>query len=97
MAADYTHDEGEYHNLSSLKVRILLLCFESATNEGQDALLAPFLALVSKSALRIYLNTLLLIGVSLLLFGVSGIAYGIFYLRFIPAVGLERVVHLQFG
>lgn len=47
--------------------------------------------------MRLYLNTLLFIGTSLLLIGVSVVAYTIFYLWFIPAVGLERVVHLQFG
>lgn len=36
-------------------------------------------------------------GATLLLFGISGIAYTIFYLRFIPIVGVDRDVHLQFG
>lgn len=53
--------------------------------------------LFSKTAFRIYLNTLLFIGATLLLVGISGIAYGIFYLRFIPTVGVDREVHLQFG
>lgn len=28
---------------------------------------------------------------------VSALAYGVFYYNFIPRVGLERTVHLQFG
>lgn len=66
-------------------------------NRGQDAFLTPFRMLFSKTAFRIYLNTLLFIGATLLLVGISGIAYGIFYLRFIPTVGVDREVHLQFG
>ncbi|KAJ5228223.1 hypothetical protein N7489_008931 [Penicillium chrysogenum] len=62
-----------------------------------DAVLAPFRALVSKSALRLYLNTLLFIGAATFLIGISAIAYGVFYFNFIPTVGLEREVHLQFG
>ncbi|KAJ5601468.1 Survival protein SurE-like phosphatase/nucleotidase [Penicillium lagena] len=82
MASEYSDDGTELDRPADL---------------GMDALLAPFRALVSKSAMRLYLNTLLFIGVSLLLVGVSVVAYTIFYLRFIPAAGLERVVHLQFG
>ncbi|CAG8948483.1 unnamed protein product [Penicillium salamii] len=63
----------------------------------KDAVLAPFRALVSKSALRIYLNTLLFMGAASLLIGISAIAYGVFYFKFIPTVGLQRQVHLQFG
>ncbi|KAJ5045978.1 hypothetical protein NUH16_002803 [Penicillium rubens] len=62
-----------------------------------DAVLAPFRALVSKSALRLYLNTLLFMGAATFLIGISAIAYGVFYFNFIPTVGLEREVHLQFG
>lgn len=63
----------------------------------QDAVLAPLRVLLSKSALRLYLNALLFMGAATLLIGISAIAYGIFYFNFIPTVGLEREVHLQFG
>ena len=63
----------------------------------QDALIAPFRALISKQAQRAYLGTLLFIGASIFLFGVSTVAYWIFYFNYIPQIGLERVVHLQFG
>ena len=76
-------------------VHLLLLAITS--NTRQDAVLAPFRALVSKSALRIYLNTLLFMGAASLLIGISAIAYGVFYFKFIPTVGLQREVHLQFG
>ncbi|KXG48969.1 Survival protein SurE-like phosphatase/nucleotidase [Penicillium griseofulvum] len=62
-----------------------------------DAVLTPFRALVSKSALRLYLNTLLFMGAAALLTGISALAYGVFYFKFIPTVGLQREVHLQFG
>jgi hypothetical protein len=36
-------------------------------------------------------------GAATFLIGISAIAYGVFYFNFIPTVGLEREVHLQFG
>ncbi|KAJ5095512.1 hypothetical protein NUU61_004868 [Penicillium alfredii] len=83
--SEYADDESEYDSPSSSRAVVM------------DAFLAPLRALISKSALRVYVNTLLFLGAALLLFGVSGFAYGVFYLRFIPTVGLEREVHLQFG
>lgn len=71
--------------------------FPIVTDAIQDAVLAPFRVLVSKSALRLYLNTLLFMGAAAFLIGISAIAYGIFYFKFIPTVGLQREVHLQFG
>ncbi|KAJ6166693.1 hypothetical protein N7470_002140 [Penicillium chermesinum] len=62
-----------------------------------DALLTPFRVLFSKTALRIYLNILLFSVATVVLLGISSIAYGIFYFRFIPTVGVDREVHLQFG
>lgn len=53
--------------------------------------------LFSKTALHIYLNILLFIGATLLLLALSGVAYTIFYFKFIPTVGVNREVHLQFG
>ncbi|KAJ5561526.1 Survival protein SurE-like phosphatase/nucleotidase [Penicillium sp. DV-2018c] len=81
---DYTDDESEYGP-------------SSARTVITDALFAPFRALVSKSALRLYLNALLFFGAAAVLIGISAVAYGIFYFKFIPKVGLQRTVHLQFG
>ncbi|KAJ6170401.1 hypothetical protein N7485_007747, partial [Penicillium canescens] len=83
--SEFTDDESEYDSPSSTRAIII------------DAVLAPLRALVSKSALRLYLNALLFMGATTLLIGISAIAYGIFYFNFIPTVGLEREVHLQFG
>ncbi|KAJ5481319.1 hypothetical protein N7475_000131 [Penicillium sp. IBT 31633x] len=82
--SDFSDDESEYGSSSA---RAIIM----------DAALAPFRALVSKSALRLYLNMLLFMGAAALLIGISAIAYGIFYFKFIPTVGLQREVHLQFG
>lgn len=60
-------------------------------------MITPFRALVSKRAQKAYLGTFLFITTSILMLSVSAIAYAIFYYKFIPQVGLERVVHLQFG
>lgn len=63
----------------------------------QNALRTSLRALVSKQAQRAYLGTVLFIATSLLMICVSSVAYGMFYFKFIPQVGFERVVHLQFG
>ncbi|QQK47015.1 Adipose-regulatory protein, Seipin [Penicillium digitatum] len=84
MADSEFGDESEY-GTSSARAVIM------------DAILAPFRALVSKSALRLYVNTLLFMGAASFLIGTSAIAYGVFYFKFIPTVGLQREVHLQFG
>lgn len=63
----------------------------------QNALVTPFRVLVSKQAQKAYLGTFLFIATSILMLCVSSVAYGIFYYKFIPQVGLERIVHLQFG
>ncbi|KAL4896919.1 putative adipose-regulatory protein-domain-containing protein [Aspergillus ambiguus] len=52
---------------------------------------------VSKKAQKTYLGIILYLVTSILMVLVSQVAYGVFYYRYIPQVGLERVVHLQFG
>jgi hypothetical protein len=98
--SEYTDDEMDYESPSSQA--IVFVCNMSVplffnTNIRQDAFLAPFRALFSRTALRIYLNIFLFTIATLALLGVSGIAYAIFYLRFIPTVGIDQNVHLQFG
>ncbi|KAJ5728349.1 hypothetical protein N7493_004679 [Penicillium malachiteum] len=82
--SEYTDDETEYEGPSSQTVVL-------------DALWTPFRVMFSKTALRIYLNILLFIGATIFLVGIAGIAYMVFYFTFIPTVGVDREVHLQFG
>ncbi|KAJ6115769.1 hypothetical protein N7523_006186 [Penicillium sp. IBT 18751x] len=81
--SEYSDDETEYNSPSNSQAVI------------KDALLTPFRLLFSKTALRIYLNIILFSGATLLLLSISGIAYTIFYINYIPTVGVDRVVHLQ--
>ncbi|OJD22801.1 hypothetical protein ACJ73_05850 [Blastomyces percursus] len=63
--------------------------------------LAPFIeaghTIFSKPARRAYINTVLFALTSLVLFCISVVAYWIFYYNYVPQIGLERQVHLQFG
>ena len=52
---------------------------------------------VSKKAQKAYTGSLFMFGAGICMAFVSVVAYAIFYYRFIPQVGLERVIHLQFG
>lgn len=66
-------------------------------NALQDTALIPFHAATSKPAQKAYLSTLLFVTASLFLLGISSIAYVLFYYNYVPQVGVERVIHLQFG
>ncbi|EEQ83880.1 hypothetical protein RJZ56_002110 [Blastomyces dermatitidis] len=63
--------------------------------------LAPFReashTIISKPARRAYINTVLFALTSLVLFCISVVAYWIFYYNYVPQIGMERQVHLQFG
>jgi seipin len=59
--------------------------------------LAPFRVAVSKPAQRAYIKTLLFFLAGTLLLVLAAVAYVIFYYNYIPQIGVERVVHLQFG
>lgn len=52
---------------------------------------------VSQKAQKAYTGTLFMFVAGICLAFVSVVAYAIFYYKFIPQVGLERVIHLQFG
>ncbi|KAL4915302.1 putative adipose-regulatory protein-domain-containing protein [Aspergillus aurantiobrunneus] len=69
----------------------------SLATEVKNTLLEPLRPLLSKNALTAYLNTFLFIATTICMIFVSIFAYGVFYYNFIPQVGLERIVHLQFG
>lgn len=71
--------------------------YSSQADVRQTAVIRSLRALVSKPAQKAYLGTFLFIITSILMLCVSAVAYWIFYYKFIPQVGLERVVHLQFG
>jgi hypothetical protein len=66
------------------------------TNDLQDLILRPVRIASSKQAQQTYLNTLLLLTTSTVLLGLAAFAYTLFYMS-IPQIGIERVVHLQFG
>ena len=67
------------------------------TNLLKDTLLEPLRVLVSRNALTAYLSTFMFFATAICMIFVSALAYGVFYYNFIPRVGLERIVHLQFG
>ncbi|KAB8257809.1 putative adipose-regulatory protein-domain-containing protein [Aspergillus pseudonomiae] len=84
MESDYSSEEDADHKPTAL----------TRTTNALVRYTRPFF---SKQAQKAYLGTLLFIGTGLcMLFG-SALAYGVFYYRFVPQVGVGRVVHLQFG
>ncbi|KAA8566949.1 hypothetical protein MFRU_007g01140 [Monilinia fructicola] len=57
----------------------------------------PIAIATSKPARKTYLNTILFLTTSLVLFGFAVLAYAGFYWSWVPAVGVERKVWLQFA
>lgn len=51
----------------------------------------------SRSARKAYINTALFLATSATLFGLAIVAYALFYVNYIPKIGIEREVHLQYG
>jgi seipin len=51
----------------------------------------------SKPAQRTYLNTILFMITSTILLGLAAFAYILFYLNYVPQIGIEKIVHLQYG
>lgn len=66
------------------------------TYDMQDLILRPVRIASSKQAQQTYVNTMLLLTTSTVLLGLATFAYILFYMS-IPQIGIERVVHLQFG
>ncbi|KAI9762118.1 MAG: hypothetical protein M4579_000598 [Chaenotheca gracillima] len=64
---------------------------------SQDYALAPFRAATSKPAQRTYLSSILFFAASVVLLGLAIVAYSLFYFNFVPQVGIEQIVHLQFS
>ncbi|KAI9673125.1 MAG: hypothetical protein M1817_002987 [Caeruleum heppii] len=71
--------------------------FCGSVHWGKDLALAPFRAATSRPARRIYISTFLFASTSSVLLGLAVLAYGLFYVNYVPRIGLERVIHLQFG
>ncbi|KAF7853402.1 hypothetical protein EAF04_010696 [Stromatinia cepivora] len=57
----------------------------------------PIAIATSKPARKTYLNTILFLSASLVLFGFAVVAYAGFYWSWVPALGVERRVWLQFA
>ncbi|KAL9129542.1 MAG: hypothetical protein Q9217_002029 [Psora testacea] len=66
-------------------------------NSPQDTALTPFRAAVSKGAQRAYLGTALFTATSFFLLVVASVAFWLFYYSYVPQLGVEREVWLQFG
>ncbi|KAK5125663.1 hypothetical protein LTR85_011937 [Meristemomyces frigidus] len=62
----------------------------------KNLVLKPFRIALSKEALRAYLTTFLVIATGLILLGFAITAYTLFYWSYIPRIGFERTIHLQF-
>ena len=60
-------------------------------------MLVPIHAAISKPAQRAYLGTFLFAVTSIALLCFSTIAYTLFYYNYVPQIGVERTIHLQFG
>ena len=52
---------------------------------------------MSPPARKAYLRTVLFAATSVFLLGISSVAYALLYYNYVPQVGIERAVHLQFG
>ena len=57
----------------------------------------PVHAATSRPAQKAYLGTAIFAVVSVALFGLSTIAFLLFYNLYVPQIGVERTIHLQFG
>jgi len=57
----------------------------------------PVRLATSKPARQTYLNTVLFMITSAILLGLASCAYILFYFNYVPQIGIERVIHLQYG
>jgi seipin len=63
----------------------------------KDSAVAPFKFLVSPTAIKAYLSTVLFLLVSSALLTVSTTAYLFFYYKYIPPINFEKNIYLQYG
>ena len=64
---------------------------------SQDTALVPVRAATSKSAQRAYLGTLLFAFSTTVLFSLSALAFILFYNSYVPHIGVEKPIHLEFS
>lgn len=57
----------------------------------------PVRMATSKPARQTYLNTILFMIASGILLCLAAVAYVLFYLNYVPQIGIEKVIHLQYG
>lgn len=57
----------------------------------------PVHVATSKPARVTYLNTILFMVTSSILLGLAVVAYTAFYFSYVPQIGIEKVIHLQYG
>ena len=62
----------------------------------QDLIMKPVRVATSKPAQQTYLNTILFMVTSSILLGLAVFAYILFYLNYVPQIGIERIIHLQY-
>ena len=60
-------------------------------------MLVPASIATSRPAIKAYLRTLLFLTFSLILIAISTTAYTLFYYSYVPQLGLEQTLHLQYG
>ena len=60
-------------------------------------MLRPIRLATSKTAQKTYLNTALFTATAVVLFGFASSAYSLFYWKYVPSVGVEKTVYLQYG
>src|SRR5450755_4398515 len=63
----------------------------------QSTVLVPVNLATSRPAIKAYLSTLLFLAFSLILVAISTTAYALFYYSYVPQLGLETTLHLQYG
>jgi seipin len=56
----------------------------------------PIRVATSKPARQTYVNTVLVMITSAILLGLAVFAYILFYLNYVPQIGIERIIHLQY-
>ncbi|CZR61193.1 uncharacterized protein PAC_11089 [Phialocephala subalpina] len=62
-----------------------------------DLIMKPARVATSKPAVKTYLNAVLFMITSAILLGLASLAYILFYLNYVPQIGIERIIHLQYG
>ncbi|CAD6506305.1 BgTH12-07231, partial [Blumeria graminis f. sp. triticale] len=60
-------------------------------------LIKPAHKLAFRSSQQLYLNSVLFSSAISILLGVAAFAYALFYYSYVPQIGVQRIVHLQYG